>query len=199
MRFSTGAWRWLIVPTITRDPTGAAKKRGASAPKRATSKRGLATAMNSIAQQAVMKGYWKSEYFLAQLRDRVELGRRVTRLIALERERARGTVSALPFEGSFFPDVCEGDDDDGEEAPHLGEARPAERSELDRPRVDEDGLDVEDDEEDGLHVELESRTSRGGRGALGAALERQHLLGVGFFFPQIAGEEPTSRARRCPR
>ena len=30
------------------------------------SKRGLATLMNSMAQQAVTNGYWKSEYFRAQ-------------------------------------------------------------------------------------------------------------------------------------
>ena len=66
MRLSAGAWRWLIVPTTQSKSAWRGEKRGASAPKRAMSKRGLAIAMNSMAQQAVTYGYWKSEYFFAQ-------------------------------------------------------------------------------------------------------------------------------------
>jgi hypothetical protein len=57
MRFSTGAWRWLIVPTTQSRSACRGEKRGASAPNRAISKRGLAIAMYSIAQHAVTKGY----------------------------------------------------------------------------------------------------------------------------------------------
>ena len=41
-------------------------KRGNSAPNRARSYRGPMTAMNSMPQQAVTKGYWKSEYLRPQ-------------------------------------------------------------------------------------------------------------------------------------
>ena len=66
MRLSTGAWRWLMVPTTQSRSAWRGEKRGASAPKRAMSKRGLAMAMNSMPQHAVTNGYLKSEYFRAQ-------------------------------------------------------------------------------------------------------------------------------------
>src|SRR6478672_10536870 len=66
MRFRTGAWRWLIVPTTHKRSDWRGEKRGASAPKRAEpSKRGDVSAMNSIPQHAVTKGYLKSDHLRA--------------------------------------------------------------------------------------------------------------------------------------
>ena len=64
---------------------------------------------------------------------------------------------------------------------HLGQAEPAEVAEVDGPRVDEDGLDVEDDEEDRRQVELHRQLD-----VPAARLSLPHskggvLLGVGFL------------------
>ena len=56
MRRSAGACRWLMVPTTQSRSAWRGEKRGASAPKRAMSNRGLVSAMNSMPQQAVTKG-----------------------------------------------------------------------------------------------------------------------------------------------
>src|SRR3984957_2754971 len=104
MRRSTGAWRWLIVPTTHKRSAWRGEKRGASAPKRATSKRGLATDMNSIPQQAVTNGYWKSEYFLAQLS--IPSNRVVAKPDSVPvSSTVRVFTSALPLEGALAPDV----------------------------------------------------------------------------------------------
>ena len=56
-----------MVPTMMSRSAWRGEKRGNSAPKRATSYLGANMAMNSMPQQAVTKGYWKSEYLRAQL------------------------------------------------------------------------------------------------------------------------------------
>jgi len=55
-----------MVPTMIKRSDWRGEKRGNSAPKRAISYFGAQTAMNSIPQHAVTKGYWKSEYLRAQ-------------------------------------------------------------------------------------------------------------------------------------
>ena len=56
-----------MVPTMIKRSAWRGEKRGNSAPKRAMSYLGAATDMNSMPQQAVTNGYWKSENFRAQL------------------------------------------------------------------------------------------------------------------------------------
>ena len=59
-----------------------------------------------------------------------------------------------PIRAPLLPHVDERDDDDAQKAEHLDEAEPPEVAEVNGPRVDEDRLDVEDDEEDRRQVEL---------------------------------------------
>src|SRR5271163_752396 len=116
MRFSTGAWRWLMVPTTQSRSDWRGEKRGASAPKRAMSNRGLATLMNSMAQQAVTNGYWKSEYLRAQLRSGPSfVVAKPDSVPSRATVRVAVTSSALPFQGALAPHVDEGDEDDAEE------------------------------------------------------------------------------------
>src|SRR5215471_1744286 len=63
-----GAWRCVIVPTTHSKSDWRGENRGASAPNREKSYRGLDMAMNSMPQHAVTNGYMKSEYFCAQCR-----------------------------------------------------------------------------------------------------------------------------------
>src|SRR5262245_11633830 len=65
-RRSTGAWRWVMVPTTSRRSDCLGVKRGKVKPKRSVSKRGPVTDMYSMPQQAVTNGYWKNANFLAQ-------------------------------------------------------------------------------------------------------------------------------------
>src|SRR5450432_965198 len=67
MRRRAGPWRSVMVPTMINRSACRGEKRGNSAPKRAMSYLGAATDMNSMPQQAVTNGYWKSENFRAQL------------------------------------------------------------------------------------------------------------------------------------
>jgi hypothetical protein len=69
--------------------------------------------------------------------------------------------------------------DHGQEQEHRhgGEARPAELAKDDRPRVHEDDLDVENDEQDGGEVELDREATPGRPARLVAALEGLQLGG----------------------
>src|SRR4051812_6884918 len=54
---------------------------------------------------------------------------------------------SIPLEPAAPPDVGERDEHGGDEQDHLDQTEEAEAVEVDRPRVEEDDLDVEDDEE----------------------------------------------------
>src|SRR5206468_8545037 len=171
-----------MVPTIMSRSAWRGVKRGNSAPKRARSYRPHITLMYSIPQQAVTKGYWKSELARAQPRapetllsnQLVASSRRVSRTgTAASSPRAvcrRGDSGTFPsgckmgslpsanavllgpLERALAPHVDETDGEGCHEGEHLDESEPANplRGEIAQersPRVDEDALDVEDDEE----------------------------------------------------
>src|SRR3954470_21468434 len=112
MRRRAGPWRSVMVPTMTRRSAWRGEKRGNSAPKRAMSYLGAATDMNSIPQQAVTNGYWKSENLRAQLR------------AASSFEVCSSVVAmpSLPADGALAPDVGERDDQDAHEDQDLAQA-----------------------------------------------------------------------------
>src|ERR1700742_4395840 len=71
-------------------------------------------------------------------------------LLPTKNPRKPGSV---PVEAATSPHVRVGDEDGDDEQDHLDEAEDAEGRERHRPRVQEDGLDVEDDEEHRGQVE----------------------------------------------
>src|SRR6266508_5796258 len=68
----------------------------------------------------------------------------------------------LPIKAPFAPDMRQRDEQDAHEDEHLDEAEPLELVEGDRPRVEEDRLDVEDDEEHRRQVEAHGQAAVGG-------------------------------------
>src|SRR5438067_11177884 len=91
--------------------------------------------------------------------------------VAIAGATSSSAISSLPVQRAFFPDVDQADDERGGEHQHLDVAEPAERAKVDRPGVEEDRLDVEDDEEQGDHVELHREALAGVAHRLAAALE----------------------------
>src|SRR5207249_3822669 len=94
--------------------------------------------------------------------------------------RARERDLALPRQGPFFPDVQQPHRQGGCEQPHFRETEPAERPEVDRPRVEKNRLHVEGDEEQRHHVELHRERLPRRADRLRAALERQPLARGGI-------------------
>src|SRR5580658_8152236 len=189
MRRRTGACRWLIVPTTQRRSDWRGEKRGASAPKRATSKRGLATLMNSMPQQAVTNGYWNSEYFLAQASNGPIFDvAKPDSLPSSATVRVALTWLALPLQRALAPYVHQSDGDDRQEAHHFDHSGPPERSKVESPWVDENGLDVEDDEENGRQVEFDGELDVPSPRALAPALVRLHLFGRRELLAKYARE-----------
>src|ERR1700694_4347014 len=86
----------------------------------------------------------------------------------------------VPLQASLAPDVREGDEQDAHEHEHLDEAEPLELAEEHCPRVEEDGLDVEDDEQHRRQVEADRQAADGGRVRDDARLVRRHLAPVGL-------------------
>src|SRR5262245_20989188 len=56
--------------------------------------------------------------------------------------------ASVPFQGAFAPHVQQGDTQHRDEHRHLGKPEPPQAAEHDRPRIHEDHLDVEHDEQD---------------------------------------------------
>ena len=108
-------------------------------PNRMKSYLGPDAAINSMAQHA--RPNWKShsEYDLDQFRSQVT-GLGVPNRCAIP-------IGLFPFEDSLADGVDEAEQEDEDERTHLNQAEPAERSGIHRPRKDEDGFDVEDDEQ----------------------------------------------------
>src|SRR5262245_20658960 len=79
---------------------------------------------------------------------------------------------SVPLERALAPDVDEPEREDEEEDHHLDEPEDAEPAEQERPRIEEDDLDVEDDEEDGGEVELDREPAPRWTARHVAALER---------------------------
>src|SRR2546430_598460 len=189
--------------------------------------------MYSIPQQAVTKGYWKSEFARAQpsapetfLSNQVVASSlRVSSTGTAASSPAPGCMrgdsgtfpsghkmGSLPFanavllrplERALAPHIEEADGEGGHEGKHLQIREPAqslcgEIAQQRSPRVDEDALDVEDDEEERDQVELHRVAGGGGARGGGGALERGLLdggdarRGAGRR-PHAGGREPHAR------
>src|SRR5215831_18246335 len=174
MRRRAGPWRSVIVPTMISRSAWRGEKRGNSAPKRAMSYFGAATDMNSMPQQAVTNGYWNREYLRAQF------AAASTLVVAKSRK-----PTLFPPDGALAPDVGEGHHQDPHEHQDLAEteerrparaharvhrARAGEVAELERPRIEERRLDVEDQEHDRHLVELHLEARARAADHVGAAL-----------------------------
>src|SRR5690349_18440935 len=218
-----------MVPTIMSRSAWRGVKRGNSAPKRARSYRPHITLMYSIPQQAVTKGYWKSEFARAQPRapDTFSSNQLVASSLRVRRTgtaasspapgcrrgdsgwlpsgRKMGSLPSAnavllrPLERALAPHVDEAEGERSHEGEHLHVSEPAqslcgEIAQQRSPRVDEDALDVEDDEEERDQVELHRmarvRVARGRR----AALERRLLDGEDALRAEIAGEQADGEA-----
>src|SRR5439155_1408587 len=70
----------------------------------------------------------------------------------------------FPIQASLLPDVGEGDQQDADEDQHLDKTEPLQLPEQDRPWVEEDGFDVEDDEQHRRRVEADRQPEDGGSG-----------------------------------
>src|SRR5437667_8445714 len=119
--------------------------------------------MYSIPQQAVTKGYWKIEYFRAQP-------------IASSRRLVKNEVSfviSLPLQGAVVPGIDEAHHQDPEKDSHLGQARGPQRAVYHGPRIQENKLDVEEDEQDRGQIKLDSQLPHRERDGIVSALERR--------------------------
>src|ERR1043165_2767473 len=149
MRRRAGPCRSVIVPTMISRSAWRGEKRGNSAPKRAMSYLGAATDMNSMPQQAVTNGYWKSENFRAQF------AAASTLVVAKSRNPM---AYLLPPHGALAPHISERNHENSHEDEDLAHAeerdaagagagleraRAGELAEAERPRVEERRLDVE--------------------------------------------------------
>src|SRR5690606_2970900 len=83
----------------------------------------------------------------------------------------------IPFQAAATPVVGVRDADEGDENQHFDKAEDPEGVEVDRPRVEKDDFDVEDDEEHRREVVLDRETpaARRLRSGLDAALVRLEL------------------------
>src|SRR5688572_1726788 len=70
---------------------------------------------------------------------------------------------SVPLQPAAAPDVGVRDEDRADEQDHLDEAEQAELAEGDGPRVEEDDLDVEDDEQHRGQVELDREATAADR------------------------------------
>lgn len=113
---------------------------------------------------------------------------------AQERLSWRGaSVLAVPFKGTFFEGVDIADEEDSEERHHASED---EVGILDQhvavdgcPRVEEDHLDIEEDEQHGYEVEADSHSGYAGALGQGAALVGGVLdFGASANFSEEDGE-----------
>src|SRR2546428_13612535 len=69
----------------------------------------------------------------------------------------------LPIQTSFAPDVGQSDEQDAHEDQHLDEAEPLQLAQEHSPRVEEDRLDVENDEQHRGQVKAHGEPPVGGR------------------------------------
>src|SRR6266436_5624632 len=96
-----------------------------------------------------------------------------------------------PLQGAFSPYPDEAYDQDEQENHHLQESKSTQRLELHRPREQEDGLHVEDYEQDGDNVVANGVTSAGAVYRIDAA-----LVGHQFGFAGIVRPHQFSRQQR---
>src|SRR4051812_25451274 len=160
-------------------------------PNRAMSNRGPPTAIISIAQHASPNCAGHSEFLRAMLSI---LATVVSRMPS--GSFSSSPMSSVPLESAAPPHVGVDDEDGEDEHDHLDEAEHAELVEGHRPRVEEDDLDVEDDEEHRrqvvLHRELVALERL--RCRLDAALVRRDLGAVVALRPrQRAGDHREDR------
>src|SRR5262249_62412108 len=87
----------------------------------------------------------------------------------------RSSPVSVRLERALAPDVDQTEREHHDEDHHLDETEQAEPSEEERPRIEENHLDVEDDEEDGGEIELDREASPRGTAGDVAALERLSL------------------------
>src|SRR5436190_16429787 len=97
--------------------------------------------MYSIPQHAVTKGYWKIEYFRAQP------------IAASSRLVKNDSVILLPLQATVVPYVNEAHHQHRQKDTHLDQARNPQRAIDHRPRIEEDKLDIEEDEQDRRQIE----------------------------------------------
>src|SRR3954469_12833163 len=107
-----------------------------------------------------------------------------------------------PLERALAPHVDEADGEGGHEGEHLYESEPAQslRGEIAQersPRVDEDALDVEDDEEEGHQVELHRMTGVRVASRRRATLERHLLDGEDPLRAQVARHHADGEAHQA--
>src|SRR3990172_3895842 len=185
-----GACLQLTVPTTRSISACRGEKRGTSAPNRAMSYRADETLMYSMPQQAVTNGYCQREFFRAHPRP-FETIRWKNPVASSRRVAIPGTTSSsdaisvgLHLERALLPDVGEADHQRECEEGHRDVTGPPEVSEQDCPRVDEDRLDIEHDEEQGDHVELHAEALAGATDGVRPALERRRLHRAGATRPE---------------
>src|SRR5438132_7441037 len=88
---------------------------------------------------------------------------------------------SLPLQSAVVPGVEEAHHQNREKDDHLQETRAAQRAIHDGPRIEEDELDVEQDEENGGQVELDRQMADRQRERNLAALERLRFHGRRLF------------------
>src|SRR5438552_3188287 len=91
--------------------------------------------------------------------------------------RGGAVARSRPLERSFTPHVDEAEREHEDEDRHLDEPEEPERTECDRPRVEEDDFHVEDDEEDGGEIEFDGEAAPRRPARRVPALEVLELLG----------------------
>src|SRR2546426_7951117 len=118
--------------------------------------------MYSIPQHAVTNGYWKMENFRAQP---------MASSSRLVRNPPSPDVS-LPVECSIVPGIKEPHHEDSEKDDHLRQPNGSEPPIHDGPRVQEDELHVEQDEQNRRQIKLDRQAADGKREGHLPALER---------------------------
>src|SRR5919107_4848713 len=158
---STGAIFWLTRPaTIIRSACrGEARK--TSMPNRARSYRPAPDAIISMAQQARPNVAGHSDDLRVQFTSFSTVVSR-TPLGSFSSSPIRCPL-LVPLESATAPHVGVGDEDRGDEDDHLDQPEHAQRVVGDGPRVEEDDLDVEDDEEHRRQVVLDREPAAGQR------------------------------------
>src|SRR5947209_385776 len=111
-------------------------------PKRAMSKRGLPTAIISIAQQASPNCAGQTEFLRARLRSFATVVSSTP-----SGSFSSSPIGSVPLKSASTPDVGVDDEDGEDEHQHLDQSEHAQVVERDSPRIEKDDLDVEDDEQ----------------------------------------------------
>src|SRR6266545_4927661 len=177
----TGAIFWLTRPATIMRSACRGEARNTSMPKRARSYRAPPAAIISMAQQA------RPNVAGQKLALRVQLTSFSTVVSRIPEGSFSSMPMSVPVQTAAAPHVGVRDEHGADEQHHLDEPEQAQRVERHRPRVQEDDLDVEDDEQHRGQVELDRKPAAADRlrGRFDAALVRVEL---GLVVPVRPGD-----------